>query len=289
MEPNEFDGTYNGAMMSVISSVKHTEPPPDQEKPALKLDVSDIKFPYSETDDVVITSQLAMDYYSSLHLAGNRIQLEWSGGGDSGSVWLNINNKQVQENWDADKQTLYERIHQFVINEMYDNLDYGSWAGEFSASGTADFIIEDGFVGFRGTDNYSQEDYHHVDIETRIFTIPIALIPEHINEVYVSIQDGHDGNLPEVTISLRVRGDWKRHNDELNAETQKYIEELENTLADFFRDLMDKYEADHCYDDQGFSIENRAEDVNLTFNEFTYYTTSDSYSSKEIDLLNSEC
>jgi hypothetical protein len=288
MEPNEFDGTYNGPMMSESSSVMHSVPPPDQEKAALKLDVSDIKFPYKETDDVVITSQLAMDYYSSLHLAGNRIQLEWSGGGDSGSVWLNINNKQIDEIWDGDKQTLYDRIHQFVINEMYDNLDYGSWAGEFSASGTADFIIEDGFVGFRGTDSYSQDDYHHVSIEPCTFTIPIALIPEHINEVYVSIQDGYDGSFPEVMISLRAKGDWRRHNDELSAEAAKCIEELEGALAEFFRDLMDKYEADHCYDDQGFSIEDRAKDVELTFNEFTYYTTSDSYRTKEVDLLNSE-
>ena len=88
---------------------------------------------------------------------GHELTLHWDGGNDSGWCHFTMDGKELENEYT-------ERI----VDWMYDELDYGSWAGEFSAQGEATYdTIEKAFVG---TDYYSEESTESVEanIEVRI-------------------------------------------------------------------------------------------------------------------------
>ena len=97
---------------------------------------------------------------------GHTIALGWDGGHDSGWVWLEIDEEQIDEvNHPAGK---------WLVEKMYDTLDYGLWAGEFYASGRAEYNPET--KEFEGTHSYSWEEADSVDISRSSieFKIPAA-------------------------------------------------------------------------------------------------------------------
>ena len=79
---------------------------------------------------------------------GKKLEICWEGGGDSGWVYFQIDGKNVGEVNIPEISTLVDR--------MYDELDYGSWAGEFSANGSAEYNPE--LKAFIGIDNYSESE-----------------------------------------------------------------------------------------------------------------------------------
>lgn len=93
---------------------------------------------------------------------GHDLKIKWDGGGDSGWVYFEIDNEQVDNEYT-------ERLTDFMYNE----LDYGSWAGEFQASGEADYNPET--KAFEGTDHYSEDETvswelnHEIRIPKRIW------------------------------------------------------------------------------------------------------------------------
>lgn len=76
---------------------------------------------------------------------GLELKLCWEGGGDSGWCWFELDGEQCSE-----------PEAEWLIEKMYDVLDYGTWAGEFSTSGEAEYNPET--KEFDGTDYFSTED-----------------------------------------------------------------------------------------------------------------------------------
>lgn len=92
---------------------------------------------------------------------GKELAIGWEGGGDSGWCWFEIDGEQVPD-------TRENSYIQKLINAMYDQLDYGSWAGEFSASGNAVYNPEE--KAFVGTDYYTEDETepYACNIEVRV-------------------------------------------------------------------------------------------------------------------------
>ena len=103
---------------------------------------------------------------------GSAVVLQWDGGGDSGWVHLEVDGS---DSSDPEAEAL--------IDMMYDKLDYGSWAGEFSASGEAPFDAETQM--FQGTDYYTETDTENVKTKIEI------RIPRHIHfdDIDINTQD----------------------------------------------------------------------------------------------------
>ena len=98
---------------------------------------------------------------------GKTLSLHWEGGGDSGWVYMEIDDKEVTERDDAEDSPVNQ-----LINLMYDQLDYGSWAGEFSACGEATYDPEQ--KAFIGIDNYSEDNTEHYECDLQV-RVPKAL------------------------------------------------------------------------------------------------------------------
>ncbi len=75
---------------------------------------------------------------------GKELMIRWDGGGDSGWVYFEI-----------DGDTVENEYTEMLIDHMYSTLDYGSWAGEFHASGSAIYSMEE--KAFVGTDFYNED------------------------------------------------------------------------------------------------------------------------------------
>jgi len=108
--------------------------------------------------------QQIIDWCDKMTAEDKRPILKWEGGGDSGWVYME---DEEGNRYDDQKEA------EHLVNEMYDTLDYGSWAGEFSANGEAMYNAET--KCFEGTDYYSEEERESCDANIRI-EIP-AFIP----------------------------------------------------------------------------------------------------------------
>lgn len=124
--------------------------------------------------------------------------------GDSGWVHLEVDG---EDSNDAEAEAL--------VDMMYDQLDYGSWAGEFSASGEAPFNPETKM--FQGTDYYSETDSAVSECEIKI------KIPKHIHFDNLEIHtEDYDCT---TSVDFRIRNGFQ-HPD-TNA--------LETTLAEYLK------------------------------------------------------
>jgi hypothetical protein len=86
---------------------------------------------------------------------GKELSIGWDGGNDSGYAFFKL-----------DKQDIDNEYTEVLLDHIYEELDYGSWAGEFSASGEA--IYSSDTKCFEGTDYCSNEDYISYDCEIKI-------------------------------------------------------------------------------------------------------------------------
>lgn len=102
-----------------------------------------------------LTKKDILDWCIDQHNQGFEVTLEWDGGGDSGCV-----------NWTGSSEE--NAYTDTIIDMCYDELDYGSWAGEFSSRGTARFDPEE--KAFIGEDYYSEDEYrdYEINLEIRI-------------------------------------------------------------------------------------------------------------------------
>lgn len=96
--------------------------------------------------------------------AGKELSMGWEGGGDSGWCWFEIDGVKLNdgEHEEADQ----------LVELMYDELDYGGWAGEFSANGEATYDPKQ--KAFVGTDYYGEDDTHYQECEIEI------RVPKHL-------------------------------------------------------------------------------------------------------------
>lgn len=115
---------------------------------------------------------------------GSEVVLKWDGGGDSGWVHLEVDGEDSNDD-----------EAEWLIDEMYDTLDYGSWAGEYSASGEAPFDPETKM--FQGTDYYTETDSANAKAKIEI------RIPKHIHFDDLEIHTQDEECNVEVTFGIR--------------------------------------------------------------------------------------
>jgi hypothetical protein len=153
---------------------------------------------------------------------GHTIALGWDGGHDSGWVWLEIDEEQIDN--------VTHPAGEWLIEQMYDTLDYGSWAGEFNASGRAEYNPET--KEFEGTDNYSWEENDAVDVSSSPvdFRIPISL---DFEKVLIHTEDSDFDTQIALEASHRLE-----HPDE-----EKVLTELAKEIKEKFNQAFDKSEA----------------------------------------------
>lgn len=139
----------------------------------------------SDQEKKQFTIQELIDWCDKMSAEGKNPSLKWEGGGDSG--WVHME--------DEDGHAIDYPEAEWLINEMYDTLDYGSWAGEFSANGEATYNAETKM--FEGTDYYSEQDRESCSSDV------VVAIPANIPFDSLSIETSEYDSM-DVTVSFRV-------------------------------------------------------------------------------------
>ena len=117
---------------------------------------------------------------------GKELKFTWEGGGDSGWADLKVNDNNIEVAGYSDK----------LLDGIYDVLDYGSWAGEFFASGEAVYSKEE--QAFIGIDDYSEDDTILHDC-----SIIMLRIPENLWYDSIQIRIESNDYLEDDDISVR--------------------------------------------------------------------------------------
>jgi hypothetical protein len=158
-----------------------------------------------------------VQWCKNLDEAGNELKLSWSGGGDSGWAEFLIDGEIIDNE--------YTRA---LVDRIYDILDYGSWAGEFNADGTAVYDAEKN--AFEGTDYYGEDENDYEDIDITI-TIPKKLWFESLHvEVEASYED-----TPDISVRFIIKNGF------LTDEHSEICSNLEETLKDEFDHIFSNY------------------------------------------------
>lgn len=132
-----------------------------------------------------IQKQSLIDWCDQQAAAGKELALCWDGGGDSGWVYFELDEEQI-ENEHTNK----------LVDMMYDELDYGSWAGEFSANGRAIYNAET--KCFIGTDYYSEDQTVQYPCAIRLElpadvwfdTLSYSIEDEAVTDVSLEVRNG---------------------------------------------------------------------------------------------------
>jgi hypothetical protein len=162
----------------------------------------------------VISIQEIIDWCDKQAAEGKEITLCWEGGGDSGWVFFEIDGVQ------ADGEEISA-----LVDMMYNHLDYGSWAGEFSANGRADY--DPATKCFEGTDYYSEDDWTYTTFEEPFeFSIPV-------NYGFDSIEYNIEGNFED---DFRVEVTFNIINGFITPE----LRELENEMSEAIKEKLTK-------------------------------------------------
>jgi hypothetical protein len=182
------------------------------------------------------TIQQIIDWCDKMAAEGKNPILKWEGGGDSGWVYME---DEDGERFDEENEA------EWLINEMYDQLDYGSWAGEFSANGEA--MYNSHTKCFEGTDYYSEEERTSCSAQIRI-EIP-AFIPFDRLEIETEDETVHvkcdialDNGYVHPASHDAMTSLEKQLKDEIGAAVDKHYEE--NKYESEFRDFYNHYVID---------------------------------------------
>jgi hypothetical protein len=154
---------------------------------------------------------------------GKLLELCWEGGGDSGWVFFEVDGES------ADGEEISA-----LVDMMYTELDYGSWAGEFSANGRAEYNSKT--KCFDGIDYYSEDDW-----DTKKFDEPIQVfVPQSLG--FDSIEFHLSGNFEDefsVDISFHI----------INGFITPELRELEQEMSEYIKskitDLFDKIDVNY--------------------------------------------
>lgn len=196
---------------------------------------------------------------------GSEVVLQWDGGGDSGWVHLEVDGT---DSSDPEAEAL--------VDMMYDQLDYGSWAGEFSASGEAPFDPETKM--FQGTDYYTETDSTNAKASIEI------RIPKHIHFDDIDIETQDEDCTVNVTFGIRNGFD--------HPDTESVAKKLQEMLSE---EIMEAAKADVDDEDEidGFwenyqifrtDFTEDGDDLVYTLEDIVYSKRETSENHVEIDL-----
>lgn len=177
--------------------------------------------------DTDMTIAKVRAWAKKLHEEGKELKLLWDGGGDSGWVHFEIDGQ------DASGPEI-----EFLIDWCYNVLDYGSWAGEFSAAGEAAYDPET--ESFEGVDWYSSEESCSVNDEDAI-TIKI---PTAIKVDGLEINMETDDEEPLIYVAIKVTNGFKTPaHTEAEEEIHANIEHQYNAILRKYNTGEKKYTA----------------------------------------------
>lgn len=160
---------------------------------------------------------------------GKDLTIHWEGGGDSGWAYFQIDGEQVENEYTS-----------HLVDAMYHELDYGSWAGEFSATGEATFdAYENAFVG---VDNYSEDSTEVKECQFK-FTVPKKL---WFDSISIHIEAEYD-ECATVEASFNLKNGFltSEHNAEIDKVSKSLIEQVNEFVIDYqngnsnFRNIWD--------------------------------------------------
>jgi hypothetical protein len=143
----------------------------------------------------LITHKSLIDWCNEQVKDGGKLSMGWDGGDDSGWVWLEKDGVRIGESILGEPLYKIEEAEK-LRNLMYDLLDYGSWAGEFHATGLADWDPETN--SFVGEDDYEERtrDVHNCSY--------LLQIDKNIWFDRIEVDfDGHD-SVENVEVSIIV-------------------------------------------------------------------------------------
>ena len=171
--------------------------------------------------------------------AGLDVKLKWEGGGDSGWAYFEL-----------DGETIENEHTNRLVNWMYDHLDYGSWAGDFSAQGEA--VYSSKTKSFEGTDYYSEtgEMAHPVNI-------PIHIAKDlWFSQLEIHVECNYDES-PHVEVGFGISNGFL---------TEEH-KEAEQALATDIRDALGNAIAD-WEDHTGLELESIWDDFTMSYSDF---------------------
>lgn len=143
-------------------------------------------------EDTDMTIGKVRAWAKEMHEKGHELKLLWDGGGDSG--WVHF---------EVDGEDHRGPEIDFLIEWCYNILDYGSWAGEFSAAGEAPYDPET--EAFDGVDWYSSEESCSINDEDAM-TIKI---PTDIKVDGLEINMETDDEEPVIQVDIKVTNGFK--------------------------------------------------------------------------------
>lgn len=166
-----------------------------------------------------------LDWCNKMADEGRELKLVWDGGGDSGWAHFQMDEDEVDN--------AYTRR---LVDHIYDELDYGSWAGEFQASGEAHY--DKGEQAFIGTDYYTEDEDKSWEANIKI-EIPKTLWFDRLE-----IQFKGDGE-PEAEFVINNGFKSPDHYTYLETLVHKLGLEYDKAIAEFSKE--NEYRA--VYDD----------------------------------------
>lgn len=156
---------------------------------------------------------------------GKELKFTWDGGSDSGYADLVLDGNNIDVSG-------YSNV---LLDGIYEELDYGSWAGEFHASGEAIYNKEE--QAFVGIDDYSEDETIGHDCSI-VFDVPSKIWYDSIN---IRVEVNYDDS-PDIQVDFVVKNGFltQEHReiadllkDEISAKVNDEIEKFKNGGADF--------------------------------------------------------
>jgi len=155
---------------------------------------------------------------------GGEIKMKWEGGGDSGWCYFEI-----------DGETIDNEYADCLLKRIDDTLNYGSWAGEFNASGEAIYDPEKN--SFEGTDFYGEDTGDVLDVDFT-FRVPKKL---WFDTLHVEVESNYD-ETPQMSVRTLVKNGF------LTDQHTEFCSTLEEVLKDEFDALFSNYESNEDYE-----------------------------------------
>jgi len=201
---------------------------------------------------------------------GFELQLCWEGGGDSGWCWFQI-----------DREQCTQPEAEWLVDKMYETLDYGSWAGEYSANGEATYNAET--KQFDGTDYYSEDDSAtHKTSNPYVFKIPKSI---HFDDIFLECE----GEEYVFNMNVHVRnGFFDKSSGELFAKIEKELNEWSEAMVAEIQAEDSSIELQSCWDNYEISKDEfTVTDTHYEYalSDFSYRLYNTTENGINIDLL----
>lgn len=207
--------------------------------------------------------------------AGKELALGWEGGGDSGWCFFKIDGEQITDSAETDEI-------RDLTDRMYDHLDYGSWAGEFSASGEA--IYDPKQKAFVGTDHYSEDETYNFEYPIKI-TVPKSLWFE-------ALEYNMEGEDPNIDVAFTLRNGFLTDlHTEAAEQVQKQLEEQVEKAIRAYNQMEDATEYHNIWQNERYTrsdFKEEGDNLVITIEELNIGTSSTEEKDIYLELITQE-